>query len=186
MDSRLSRWSKKKLAHQNSNEAVVAEELADATDVLPADVLPADELAAEEVEAIDDSLSTEQHLQKIADSDSHQQLSGYLRTNCDNELKQAAMKKLFRASCFQLRDGLDDYDEDFSAMTKISPDFVAQMKSWVMNKSEELLSDAAPDQRQDIADGGAEDNKPDVHAVAQTDDNKKENSEHSDDESANS
>ncbi|CAH0992756.1 hypothetical protein SIN8267_02893 [Sinobacterium norvegicum] len=160
MTSRLSRWSKKKLAsHQDDafvDEGVVEPSAAEGEAVAAEFVEP--------VEPVDETVSTEQHLQRIADSESEQQLSSYLKTDCDNELKQAAMKKLFRASCFQQRDRLDDYDDDFSVMPKISPEFVAQMKSWVNKKSEEFLSEIEDDEKKN----GGEQAIADVDHVAQT------------------
>jgi len=44
-------------------------------------------------------------------------VSGFLSPRVSEELRRLALRKLFHSPKFNLRDGLDDYDEDYRALT---------------------------------------------------------------------
>ena len=44
------------------------------------------------------------------------------------ELRRLALRKMFKAPVFNVRDGLDDYDEDFTTFTKLGSTLTADMK----------------------------------------------------------
>ena len=43
----------------------------------------------------------------------HSDYSGFMSPRVSEELRRAALRKLFHLSRFNIRDGLDDYDDDF-------------------------------------------------------------------------
>ncbi len=62
-----------------------------------------------------------------ADSD----FSGFLSEGVSEALKRKALQKLFHLPEFNIRDGLNDYDEDFSVFTPLGDTVTYQMKRWL-------------------------------------------------------
>ena len=52
----------------------------------------------------------------------------FLSPKVSAELRRAALRRLFRGAGFQLRDGLDDYDEDFTRFTPLGDIVTADMR----------------------------------------------------------
>jgi len=59
-----------------------------------------------------------------ADSD----YSGFLSPGVSEELRKLALRKLFNSDFFQIRDGLDDYDEEFTHFEKLGDIITADMR----------------------------------------------------------
>ena len=51
--------------------------------------------------------------------DAHSDYSGFLSPEVDREIRRLALRKLFHLPSFNLRDGLDDYDDDFTQFAKL-------------------------------------------------------------------
>lgn len=47
------------------------------------------------------------------------------------ELKRRALRRMFSAGSYNVRDGLDDYDHDFSKARKLSSEVTAQLRRWM-------------------------------------------------------
>lgn len=110
-ESRLARWSRRK-AQQQSQAPVVPQVplsdeglVSDSTEVL---VLDAVEDEAELPVLTDADMPPVESLH--ADSD----FSGFLSPGVSEELRKLALRKMFALPSFQVRDGLDDYDDDFT------------------------------------------------------------------------
>ncbi len=112
--SRLSRWSRRKLASgavQNEPDNPVA-------------------IASMEPEA------EEQELQPLTDEDmpplktltEESDYTGFLSPKVSDELRKLALRKLFHGSKFNICDGLDDYDEDFTKFAKLGDVITAEMR----------------------------------------------------------
>lgn len=54
------------------------------------------------------------------------EFSGFLSPGVSAELQRLALRKLFHLPGFSLRDGLDDYDEDFATMTRLAESVTAR------------------------------------------------------------
>lgn len=54
--------------------------------------------------------------------------SGYLSSRVSEELRRAALRKLFRLPEFNVRDGLDDYDEDYRSFAALGDTITADMR----------------------------------------------------------
>ena len=54
--------------------------------------------------------------------------SGFLSPKVSDELRKLALRKLFQSARFNLRDGLDDYDEDFTSFAKLGDIVTAEMR----------------------------------------------------------
>ena len=54
--------------------------------------------------------------------------TGFLSPKVSDELRKLALRKLFHGSQFNICDGLDDYDEDFTKFAKLGDVITAEMR----------------------------------------------------------
>lgn len=54
--------------------------------------------------------------------------SGFMSSGVSDELRNLALRKLFSAPSFNIRDGLDEYDEDYTYFEKLGDIVTADMK----------------------------------------------------------
>jgi hypothetical protein len=112
-DSFLSRWSRRKLAGSE------AEPQAEDPGV-PAAGTSAGISAA--------GFPTDADMPPIESLDESSDYSGFLSPKVSEELCRMAMRKLFRSPEFNVRDGLDDYDRDFTAFAPLGDVVTRDMK----------------------------------------------------------
>lgn len=65
----------------------------------------------------------------------------FLSPGVSEELRGLALRKLFLLPEFNIRDGLNDYDEDFSKMPELTKAVVDKLRSWVNEKEEEIKTE---------------------------------------------
>ena len=78
----------------------------------------------------------EQELQPLTDEDmpplktltEESDYTGFLSPKVSDELRKLALRKLFHGSKFNICDGLDDYDEDFTKFAKLGDVITAEMR----------------------------------------------------------
>jgi len=116
-ESRFERWSRRK------SEARQEEQLAEQTAVESKEEL-SEELSEEERElAVNETLSDEEILAKyeLPDPDVSElgmDIKGFMRTEIPEALRRRALRSLWRSNpVLAVLDGLNDYDEDFNAVT---------------------------------------------------------------------
>jgi hypothetical protein len=117
----LSRWSRRKA---EARSAPLAPEQPAAPEPLP----PGDE-DMPPLESLD------------ADSD----YSPFLSPRVSAELQRLALRKLFRVPAFNVRDGLDDYDEDFTTFVSLGEVVTAEMRRRLQIEAERLAQAAEDD-----------------------------------------
>ena len=100
----LSRWSRRKLDQDSAEE----EE----------SLTPATEEPVETVEASD----------QITDTDSEQEKPIWQRDDVDEETRKSALRALFRKPEFNVRDGLNEYDDDFTKFASLGNVVTHEMK----------------------------------------------------------
>ncbi len=119
-ESRLSRWSRLK------QEAATA----------PPDDLEALAVASEATLATPMSEEVEQEPPPLTDADmpdldslgEDSDFTGFMSPGVSDELRNLALRKLFRAPVFNIRDGLDEYDEDYTSFEKLGDIVTCDMK----------------------------------------------------------
>ncbi len=86
--------------------------------------------------------------------DAHSDYSGFLSPDVDRELRRLALRKLFHLPSFNLRDGLDDYDDDFTQFAKlgdiVTRDMRYRMEVDARREAEKARAAADAEQRQDV------------------------------------
>ncbi|SHE94009.1 Protein of unknown function [Modicisalibacter ilicicola DSM 19980] len=73
-------------------------------------------------------------------------LAAFLQAGVSPELKRRALRRMFMAQDYNVRDGLDDYDHDFTQMRKLSSETSARLRRWVHELVEDDSEDAALDE----------------------------------------
>lgn len=168
--SRFERWSRRKLG-QETDEPIEAPPQEERQDAREAERPAADAPTAEAVEAepapgsLDATLPDPDSLPADAD------FSAYLAKGVSSQLRRRALRRLWSTGGYGLRDGLDDYDENYrEALKPLARDLADQLRRWTRPEPD---SDDAQVQAQDGQ-------KP---AIAERYPAQAEPAEHADDES---
>ncbi|UOE84530.1 DUF3306 domain-containing protein [Vibrio splendidus] len=161
----FSRWSQRKLDESN-DEPLEVEQTLEATELTSSDssseVSPADlssEMEAAAPQSLEsDALETNEeiHASDVQDPapEATEDLSvaQLLVSEASESVKKAALRKLFLSEEFNVRDGLDDYDDDYSNLKSLSEGVAETLRDWVKDKTEE---ETTPEEEQ-VIDNKAE------------------------------
>ena len=66
--------------------------------------------------------------------------TGFLSPEVSEELRKLALRKLFHGAEFNIRDGLDDYDSDYTSYTKLGDIITADMKHQMEQEARRVLA----------------------------------------------
>ncbi|MEZ8305616.1 DUF3306 domain-containing protein [Vibrio splendidus] len=161
----FSRWSQRKL-DESTDEPLEVEQTLEATELTSSDssseVSPADlssEMKAAAPQSLEsDALETNEeiHASDVQDPapEATEDLSvaQLLVSEASESVKKAALRKLFLSEEFNVRDGLDDYDDDYSNLKSLSEGVAETLRDWVKDKTEE---ETTPEEEQ-VIDNKAE------------------------------
>ncbi len=126
-ESTLSRWSRRKLeVRQAEAQQPAADEAAPAVDAPP--VAAADEKP----------VLTDADMPDIDTLTEESDFSPFMSAGVSDELRNLALRKLFRAPVFNIRDGLDEYDDDFTQFEKLGNIVTSDMKHRIEMEQEKL------------------------------------------------
>lgn len=113
-ESRLSRWSRRK----HASAAVESE---------PDSPAATASMEAETEEPGPRPL-TDEEMPPLESLTEESDYTGFLSPKVSEELRKLALRKLFHGSRFNICDGLDDYDEDFTKFAKLGDVITAEMR----------------------------------------------------------
>ncbi len=122
MDERsfLSRWSRRKALRQEElDEAVLNGEQ---------DALAQQPDSAEAPEQEEKPPLTDEDMPPIETMGEDDNYGDFLSPEVSEKLRKAALRKLFHGAGFNIRDGLDDYDEDFTFFEPLGDIVTADMR----------------------------------------------------------
>jgi hypothetical protein len=143
----LSRWSRRKQqAKVDVNDA--------ANDISVTQTFAEDELQANAVMAKDD-LPGDSDMPPIESLDEDSDYSGFMSPNVSDELRNLALRKLFRGRAFNERDGLDDYDDDFTSFQKLGDVITAEMRHQMARLKDALEDDGSNEVLADAGNDGS-------------------------------
>ena len=135
-ESVLSRWSRRK------HEAEQAEPIAEPG--LPVENESEQTALAAETES--PPLLTDADMPPIESLNEDSDFSGFMSAGVSDELRNLALRKLFRAPVFNIRDGLDEYDEDYTTLEKLGDIVTADMKQRIEMQEQKLREKLAAEQ----------------------------------------
>ena len=141
----LSRWSRRK----QGLEPLAEEPLVDFDESQPEDAeAPAPE-----------KILTDEDMPPIDTLDDGSDYSGFMSPEVSGELKKLALRKLFRSAKFNITDGLDDYDDDFTSFAALGDLITSDMKHRMEVEAEKkrLAEEEAAKQQAQAEDDRAED-----------------------------
>jgi hypothetical protein len=130
-ESVLSRWSRRKL--EADQLAPAAEESA-SPDEEASLAMP----AAEQVDAVEKPELTDADMPDIESLNEDSDFSGFMSAGVSDELRNLALRKLFKAPVFNIRDGLDEYDEDYTYFEKLGDIVTCDMKHQIEMQEQKL------------------------------------------------
>lgn len=164
-ESWLHRWSQRKRRAEQSvepDDEVVADQPA-ATQV-PCEAggsAPKDE--ADEVAEAD-----EPELPPIESLDEHSDYRGFMSEKVSEDLRLRALRKLFSLPQFNVRDGLNDYDEDFASFKPLGDIVPHDMARSLERAVKKAAGPAGQDEPAKTAGVQTDQQAPDVAQVAQS------------------
>lgn len=122
--------------------------------------LQAQGIASPEVDRPDSDSSGESEVPVLTDADmppidtltEESDFSGFMSGGVSDKLRNLALRKLFGAPSFNIRDGLDEYDEDYTYFEKlgdiVTSDMKHQMELEEAEKREQQMEEAATEEKQ--------------------------------------
>lgn len=119
----LERWSRRKLETQPGSQDATAGESAEANS--PA--APVDE---------PEQVLTDADMPPIESLDEDSDYSPFLSPGVSDDLRQQAMRKLFTQPDFNITDGLNDYDEDYTQFAGLGKVITHEMKRMLQRELE--------------------------------------------------
>jgi hypothetical protein len=105
----LARWSERKRAAVSSEEVAPPEDTRESSVVAESGTHPSATGGAQRA-------LTDQDMPDLESLNEESDYSGFLSPGVSDELRRLALRKLFGAAKFQVRDGLDDYDTDYNLL----------------------------------------------------------------------
>ena len=101
---------------------------------------------------------TDADMPPIETLDEESDYSGFMSPKVSEALRKLALRKMFHTAGFNVRDGLDDYDEDFTSFAKlgdlITSDMRFQMEQEARERAEQIeAGDLEQAQDEQLADG---------------------------------
>ena len=64
--------------------------------------------------------------------------SGFMSSGVSDDLRNLALRKLFKSAVFNIRDGLDEYDEDYTEFEKLGDIVTSDMKHQIEMQEQKL------------------------------------------------
>lgn len=163
----FSRWSQRKLdestdepfeAEQTLEEIELTSSDSVSSEILSTDLSPA--AAAEAPQPLEsDALESDEEAHAVDSQDTASEstedlsVAQLLVSEASERVKKTALRKLFLSEEFNVRDGLDDYDDDYSNLKTLSEGVAETLRDWVKDKTEEDTvneSDQVADNEEEI------------------------------------
>ncbi|MGR5266156.1 DUF3306 domain-containing protein [Vibrio astriarenae] len=165
----ISRWSQRKIEESQPESKDIREHVSDEKLNSEAEIVKAEPVNSVSEEAEEQSnLEREQSTDNVEgagvaetasakETGAPQEMSiaNLLVSEASESIKKAALRKLFLSEEFNVRDGLDDYDDDYSNLKTLSHGVADKLRYWVNDK---------PEEEEEVSEEGAEEVLLDDHS----------------------
>jgi hypothetical protein len=151
-EGRLSRWSRRK---QQTTDLTLEEDLAmQLAAQEPGEVDLSAAVAGQDVQEAEasEAVLTDTDMPAIESLSEDSNFSQFMSSGVTDELRNLALRKMFKAPFFNIRDGLDEYDEDFTTFEKLGDIVTCDMRHQIEVEAKKKLEAEA----KEIAESGAE------------------------------
>jgi hypothetical protein len=162
----LTRWSKRKaLAREGADLPEPADDLAGDGGAEEASDAPGEDVAGQDETGQGAATPATPELPPIESLGEDSDYAAFLAAGVPGDLQRKALRKLFQSPKFNVRDGLDDYDLDFSSPEPLGDIVTAEMRHRLRQELERLAGldgdedgaqDAAPAADAQVAGGEAQ------------------------------
>ena len=142
-ESVLSRWSRRKL--QTQETAQQQETILESLDTAE------DNAELQTVESHDEPVLTDADMLEIESLDESSDFSMFMSSGVSDKLRNLALRKMFHVPAFNIRDGLDEYDEDYTYFEKLGDIVTCDMKHQI-EMQEKKKQEEAEAEAQALAD----------------------------------
>lgn len=116
----LSRWSRRKAeARERDSAENNSAEFEEGADLA---------LADEKVESVEEPLLTDDDMPPIESLGEDSDYSIFMSSGVSDKLRNLALRKMFHVAGFNIRDGLDEYDEDYTNFEPLGDIVTSDMK----------------------------------------------------------
>jgi len=144
----LGRWSRRKRSVAVEEQQVEQKQVVDtllSEDQLPSDANQmqsprADDLPVHEPGVAEQAALTDADMPDIDTLNADSDFSPFFSEGVSKELRNLALKKLFFSGKFSIRDGLDDYDDDFTRFEPLGDTVTSDMKFHARRKEKARLA----------------------------------------------
>lgn len=150
----VSRWSRRK------QQVAKEQEIKDVSDNLNAEealveeeVVDPEQLKAEKLEAL--NKLTDEDMPDVETLNEDSDFSGFMSTSVSEGLRRMALKKLFMGKSYNFRDGLDEYDDDYTKFEKMPSNMVtSDMKHMIEVEAKRKREKEEEEERQRMLASG--------------------------------
>ena len=122
----LRRWARRRREVAREERTLAEARRGDATDEGVDTPEPVDE--ASEPGVVEEKVLTDDDMPPLEGLDENSDYSGFLSPGVSEGLRRRALRKLFTSAVFNVPDGLDDYDDDFTSFAALGDIVTADMR----------------------------------------------------------
>jgi len=131
-----SRWSRRKQEVANETAVEDLPEIVGDTEV----IIDEETLAEQKLEKL--NALTDEDMPDIETLNEDSDFSGFMSTGVSETLRKMALQKLFHGKTYNIRDGLDEYDGDYTSFEKLDPSVITcDMKHMIEVEAKKLLAE---------------------------------------------
>jgi hypothetical protein len=161
-ESFTSRWSRRK--QQVAEEADIAVAVEE-NRIVEEDIIDEEALGEQRLEKL--NALTDEDMLDIETLNEDSDFSGFMSTGVSETLRKMALQKLFHGKTYNIRDGLDEYDGDYTSFEILDPSVITcDMKHILEVEAKKLLAEEKSKEEELLKDDA--DNE-DVIEVAELD-----------------
>jgi hypothetical protein len=126
-ESRLSRWSRRKqqTAEETRKEDLTLETGQQYQPESELEVVSSEDQQQNEVQQ---PVLTDEDMEPVEELTEDSDYSKFMSPGVSDELRNLALRKMFHAPIFNIRDGLDEYDGDYTSFEKLGDIITADMR----------------------------------------------------------
>lgn len=149
-ESALARWSRRRLESRRSAPPPVAPDEESQVETRPG------KSRKEEAPPLADA-----DMPPLASLSGNSDAAAFMSPGVSDSLRRRALRRIFSSQKFNLRDGLDDYDEDFSSFIPLGDVVTAEMRrQWERMKNANAQEEQTEDPTDSPADPATADSSP--------------------------
>jgi len=139
-ESFTSRWSRRKQQVAEEAEIAVADVAVEENIIVEKDIIDEETLAEQKLEKL--NALTDEDMPDIETLNEDSDFSGFMSTGVSETLRKMALQKLFHGKTYNIRDGLDEYDGDYTSFEKLDPSVITcDMKHILEVEAKKLLAE---------------------------------------------